>query len=450
MYKILFLIILLLITTTTAHAAEPPEVTAAAAVLIEVDTGMVVFGKLEHNRIFPAGLTMVLTALVVLDYFCPDEVVVVGQEIRAVMDDAARANHVVGEYITVRNLLRACFYLSANDSANVLAINVALRALEQETMPFNAAERHFALLMNEKANELGAVNSRFINAHGYHHSNHFTTPFDMALICREALGNDIIRELSRETRWQGNGAGANPEPGWSTRNYNFTSRNEIILLGGEFFYPHATGMRTGFTTPAGQSLAATAMKDGVELVAVISNSPDPGRWRDAALLFDYGFDNFSHVAILGEGEIVGKFEIDNPRRQDGGNMHLLATEYFTLFLSRQQIDSMDRKLEFLPDAVADYSDGIILKPPIEEGQLLGFVSYFIGETTLYTGPFTAQRSAEPRTVFTDIEYYRDVIVGIFFVREAVPYWIIAGLSMIIISYISFRVVKRLKSYKTRY
>jgi D-alanyl-D-alanine carboxypeptidase (penicillin-binding protein 5/6) len=432
------------------RAAEPPDINAAAAVLIEAETGMVVFGKYERSRMFPAGLTMVLTALVVLDHFDPDEVVVAGQEIRSVMGDAALANHVIGEHITVRNLLRACFYLSANDSANILAMNVAKRDLGEETLPFNAAERHFSRLMNEKAHELGAVNSNFLNPHGYHHNNHFSTPYDMALICREALNNDIIRQISAETRWQGNGAGPSPEPGWTTRQYSFTSRNELILPGGEYFYPYAIGMRTGRTTPAGDTLASAAMKDGVELVAVISNSRDPGRWQDAALLFDYGFDNFSHVTVMNEGDTVGKIEMQNPRKQDGGAMQILATESLTLFLSQNRLSEMRGELAFLPDAVYESDTAILLRTPIEEGQILGLITYYIGDEILYSGEFAAMRGAETRSVFTDIDYYWELTVNIFFVREAVPYWIIAGLSLIIVSYVVFRVVRRVKIYNRRF
>ncbi|MCL2702330.1 MAG: D-alanyl-D-alanine carboxypeptidase [Defluviitaleaceae bacterium] len=429
-----------------ALAQEPPQVSAAAAVLVEAGTGKVLFGKEEHRRIFPASLTTILTAMVVLDYFDLDEVIVTGSEVRAVPDDSSKAGNVEGESITVHNLLRACIIISGNESASVLAMAVAKRVTGDSSIPYTAAERLFGELMNEKAREMGAFNSNFVNPHGYHHSNHYTTAYDMALISREAMKNDIIRALCAEVRWAGNGAGPDADPSWTTRNYNFTARNELIVPAGEFHYPFATGMKTGRHSAAGDTLAASAMKDGIELIAVISNSRDPGRWLDAVSLFEYGYGSYSHVILQEAGDVIGEITVRSPRRQDVEVMELLITDTVAGFLKQSELEGLVVDTFFLPEAIVDDPETIIaLRTPVEEGQVLGRITYSAGGEILYTGDFIAAQSVGARTFATDIDYYWEIIESIFFTRQAVPYWIIAALSLIIISYAVYRIIKKYKA-----
>ena len=149
-----------------------PELTASAAILIEESTGTILYEKNADQKMYPASMTKVLTALVALDYFQPEELIKVGSEINEVSLDSSKAGHVVGETLTMKNAIRGLIIPSGNDSANVIAAAVARRAENDDSLSFRQCEAVFTDLMNKKAAELGAKNSHFANADGYHDDNH--------------------------------------------------------------------------------------------------------------------------------------------------------------------------------------------------------------------------------------------------------------------------------------
>ena len=433
-----FLIFLtfILIPDSVFGAAPQPVINARAAVLIEAQSGRVLFGRDEHRRVFPAATTKVLTAMVVLDHLDPSEILIAGPEINELSIHSARSGHVNGEHISVHSLLRALFIMTGNDTANILALNVARRVTGNDNISFEEGTRVFMDLMNQKAWGIGALHSHFANSHGYHDNDLFTTAYDMALITRAALEIDFIRELASETSWAGNGAGPNPDPNWLTRNYNMQTANQL-LLPGQYFFPDAIGVRTGRTSHAGDVLTAAAERDGVRLIAVIMDATDPARWRDSAALFEYGFRNYSHSVIEG-GSVIGEVLVQNPRLQDPDAMELIMLSSFYGFFSNHELENFNIDINFIPDQL----ENGLLVTPVYQGQILGRATYSIDGRVIYEGYFVAARDAESRSLASDRDYLLGRITAALFTREAVPYWIIAGLSLIIISNIVYKLAKR--------
>ena len=160
--------------TAVMLADQAPELQAEAAILIEASSGTILYEKNATQKMYPASMTKMLTALVALDYFKPEDLIVVGSEINEVSLDSSKAGHELGETLTVENAIRGLIIPSGNDSANVVAAAVAKKAENDENMTFGKCEVVFTDLMNKKAEELGATNSHFANAHGYHSDDHYT------------------------------------------------------------------------------------------------------------------------------------------------------------------------------------------------------------------------------------------------------------------------------------
>ncbi|MDR1705693.1 MAG: hypothetical protein LBS19_13555 [Clostridiales bacterium] len=448
--KTAYLIILaiILINPMQALASEPaasdapsvPSIMAKAAILMESGSGKVIYGKNEGERIFPAGMVKILTALVALDYLDPDELIVTGAEIDAVPYDSSKVGHVRGESITVLNLLRALLITSGNESSCVLALAASRIASENPDMGYSAAERHFSGLMNQKARSAGAINSNFTNPHGYHHQNMYSTAYDMAMICREALKNDLIRQLLAETDYSGNGAGELADSSMTTKNYNWKSGNELILPGSAHYYQYATGLKTGRHSAAGDCLAASAKKDGVELIAVLCDDPD--RWANAIALFNHGFDNYAYHTIHQAWSVLGEAPVQNPRLQEADTLEYCITQSVEAYMSQGEAARVVTDVILDPELVEYEGEQAIFLTPVTDGQIVGEVTVSLDRNVLYGGYVTAARDALERTVSTDFEYYKSKIQSIFFTAQAVPYWIIAFLLIIILSYIIFRLAKK--------
>ena len=216
-------------TAGTAYASAEPSVSAVSAILIDQATGKVLFSKEADKRMYPASTTKLLTALVTLDYLSPDEFVVAGDEINAIPYDSSKAYHILDETIKVENLIRGLIIPSGNETACIAAREVARRVSENEDIAYPDAERLFCRLMNEKAKYLGAVSTNFVNPHGYHNDNHYTTAHDMALISVEALNNPLIKQIVQEKEFIGNGAGVNPNLSWITQEYKWSTHNELQI-----------------------------------------------------------------------------------------------------------------------------------------------------------------------------------------------------------------------------
>ncbi|MBS4197289.1 D-alanyl-D-alanine carboxypeptidase family protein [Lederbergia citri] len=277
------LLIIILLAMFTYHKKDqiimsfthsPVHISGEAAVLLDENTGEIIFSKNQNEKLYPASTTKLLTALVVLDRSAPNDKVKIGKEVYLQMEGEARAGLFEGQVQTVEELLAAMLLQSGNDAARSIAIYTANQDKKMNELE---AIQYFADLMNKKAKEIGAVHSHFVNPHGLHDENHFSTAYDIALIAKEAKHNKVISELvSRQF--------------FSTKTHTYQNRNQLLNPNSHYFYKDATGLKTGFTDQAGYCLVSSAKRGNQKLIAVVLHSGKESMWSDSISLLNYGFN----------------------------------------------------------------------------------------------------------------------------------------------------------------
>lgn len=259
------------------------EVAAPSAVLMEAATGTVLYEKDAHTPLPPASVTKIMTLLLVMEALDAGRI---GWDDTVTASEAAAAKGgsqvylEAGEQMSLQEMLKSVVVVSANDCATALAEHVA------------GSEAAFVELMNRRAQELGMENTHFVNCTGLDDEpdaeTHLTTAYDIALMSRELLKHDEIRDYT--TIWMD-----------SVRNGEFGLANTNKLVR---FYQGTTGLKTGYTSAAGHCLSASAERDGVEFIAVVLHCATSGeRFQAAKQLLDYGFANYTLAQPDPETEI---------------------------------------------------------------------------------------------------------------------------------------------------
>lgn len=264
------------------------SVNAGAAVCIDADTGAVLYGKNMNEQKFPASITKVMTAIIVLENCDLDEEVVFSETaLNNLEPGAVTARTSVGDVLTVRDCLYALLYRSANEVANALAEHVA------GSIPA------FVDLMNEKAKELGCINTHFENPSGLNDENHYTTAYDMALIGREAMDNPTFLDIEDDESYR-IGATAEVPQGMVV-----TIGHKMLRSTGDYTDSRVVGGKTGYTSLAGNTLITMAEDNGRRLVAVVLEDRNPYHYTDTEAMLDLGFDSFTNVDASGLMDTAG-------------------------------------------------------------------------------------------------------------------------------------------------
>lgn len=282
---------------------EPPSVSAESAILINADDGSVYFEKNADEQMGPASTTKLMTALVALELCDPDTTVTIPPE--AVGIEGSSIYLVVGERLTVRELLYALLLSSANDAATALAITTS------------GSVENFCKKMNEKAEQLGLSHTRFENPHGLYHDTHYTTARELATIAQEVLRVPLLRQIVATYKY------TIPHDGIDGRRL-LVNHNKLLRS-----YDGALGMKTGFTKKTGRTLVSAAEREGLTLIAVTLNAPDD--WKDHTAMLDYGFASYECVTIAPVGEFEYSMPICGGARK---SVKLRNTEPLTLTLPK--------------------------------------------------------------------------------------------------------------------
>lgn len=235
---------------------------AESAGLFDITNLETVYAKNVHEKLYPASTTKVLTAYIVLKHGNLDDVVTVSKENIALEKDSSNCGLKTGDQISIKDLLYGLLLKSANDAANVLADYIS------------GSTDEFARLMNEEARALGATNSHFVNAHGLHDDDHYTTVYDLYLIFQKALENEEFREICGSTSYQASytdASGKNVTAQWDNTMQYFTRNKippeDVTVLAG----------KTGTTTKALSCLVLLSEnKAGEEFISIILKSQDRG------------------------------------------------------------------------------------------------------------------------------------------------------------------------------
>ncbi len=409
--------------TTPKVEEEAIQIGAVSAILIDQDTGRVLYEKNADDKLYPASMTKVMTALLSVENIKPDEIIEVGSEINFTPWDSSRAGLEVGESISGKNLIRSLIIPSGNEAANTVAMEIVKRKTGKTEIAYEDAEAQFAQMMTERAESLGATNTNFVTPSGYHDDNHYTTARDLALIATKAMQNETIKEIAAEVSFSGPSVEVGATSDMKIVEHNWYTHNQIINPKNPYFYKYATGLKTGFTDLAGECLVGTATFDGTNLLLVLFNSPDPQRWIDAKTLFDYGFNNYNKFELQVADSIIQEVVIDNPIKGTSEYLNILANESATALLANDEIDQVIHTIEFNPTFLSEnYTEtgSPMIKAPILAGQEIGTIRYKIGNELLYEGPVVSAVDVNQRTIITDIKFYTEKLKDFIFSWRIVP------------------------------
>ncbi|MBQ6552158.1 MAG: serine hydrolase [Clostridia bacterium] len=292
-FCILFAAAMLLaaVPSFAANAAlfEKPDIDLSSdhVLLVNLNTGIEVFGVNPDDTVFPASTTKILTAILTIEA-CPDldeKVEVTRSALNHIDIYSSQAGLLAGERLSVRDLLGLLMVKSACDAACVLAERVS------------GSEEAFADLMNAKAAELGCTGTHFVNSSGIHNENHYTTARDVSLITRYALQNPAFLEFFSMKQVATEATEKSGKRFFSTTNYLIDANR-----GGKYYYKFATGGKTGTTTPAGRCLVSTAKKGEAEYLCLVFGASGDSKgnnyaFDDTIALYKWCFDNLSVVKI---------------------------------------------------------------------------------------------------------------------------------------------------------
>ena len=336
-------------------AVPPPRYTSAAVVVMDADTGLVLYGSEHNTRLYPASITKIMTALIVLEHVqdLSERIEFSYNSIWSIPRNSSHIYMDVGETLTVYEALYALMLSSANEVSVALAEHVAGDAY------------HFADLMNRRAASLGAVNTHFVNPSGLPGNGHVTTAYDMALIMREAVRHPVFVEIIGARRFDIPPTERQPKP----RQLLNTNR---LIHPGSYFNEWVIGGKTGWTIAAMHTLVTYAERDGRRLIISTLRSEAGGTFRDTLALMSFGFSMLFEERLVFESasytRMVPVYQNINGEPLNIGYVTLRAGEdlYFKL-----PVDFDIRELRFdlsIPERVA---------PPVLAGDSLGRVTVYV-------------------------------------------------------------------------
>ena len=346
--------VLLAITAVFAYNVNESraavDISAKSAILIEAESGRVLYEQNAFEKMPMASTTKIMTAIVALENSGLGEIVEVGPNASGVEGSSIWLS--VGEKITLSDMLFGLMLASGNDAAIAIAEHVG-GSLEK-----------FVEMMNSKAKEIGAYNTHFCNPNGLPVDNHYTTAYDLALISAHAMKNEFFREVVK-TEYK--------EIPWQGHEWNRVVKNKNKIL---WQYQGGNGIKTGFTKDAGKCLSAAAERDGLQLISVVLCAPD--MFRDCMELMDYGFDNYSNRLIQQAGEHIGDVTVTRGVEE---NFSVYTREDVYYPLTDEEFESLVKRVYIEKEIDA----------PVTEGQKIGSIDIWLGSNQIYSLALTADK-----------------------------------------------------------
>lgn len=356
---------------------EEEQLVAAAAIVIEESSGNSIFEKNAYDRMYPASTTKIMTVLLALKHADLDEVVTVSYAassdgVKAMLDpDSSTLGLREGEAIVMKDLLYGTMLRSGNDGTIAIAEHIA------------GSTDAFVQMMNNYAAQLGMADTHFMNVHGLHDPNHYTTAYDMAILAREAMQNDVFRDIVASVTYN--------MPETNKRSARTITTGPRILNPSEsnYYYDPITGIKSGFHSMAQYCFVGSASKDGVDLISVVFCSNRYYVWYDTEKLMDYGFSQYEHVTLTElyqenpitvyatgydmSDQALGALELSCAPQSAGGSAEITATH--------AEIENLAQTLRNL--VLVEYTRE--LKAPITAGEVIGTMTYLTpdGEAIVY-------------------------------------------------------------------
>ena len=274
-----------------------PAISAESAILMDANTGVILYAKNIHQKSYPASTTKLLTCLIAMERGDLDDMVSFSHDaVFSVPVGSSNMGMDVGESITLEQCLYGILVGSANEVANAVGEYIS------------GSIDNFVSDMNERAAQLGCTNSHFMNTNGLPDDDHYTTAYDLALIASAFFQNEMLCKIGNTARYHFEPTATQPD--------DFYKINKHQLINGEIVYEGVLGGKTGYTDAARQTLVTCAERNGMKLVCVVFREESPTQFTDTVELFDYGFNNFQ---VMNISENEDKYQMESSGFLQTGN-----------------------------------------------------------------------------------------------------------------------------------
>lgn len=391
---------------------EGPSIESPSAIVMEVNTGTILYEKNSHEELYPASITKIMTTLLAIENCSLDEVVTFSAD--AVFKNEGDTSHIardLGEQLTLEQCLYAVMLESANECAYAVAEHVGAK--------LGGDYQTFIDLMNQKAEELGCTNTHFNNCNGLPDEQHWTSAYDMALISRAAYQNEAFRIIT------GTKSYTLPVTNKCEEEYPLHNHHKMLYPyhSYKYLYEYCTGGKTGYTDAAKSTLVTYAEKDGITLVVVVMNTASPNQFTDTITLMDYYLNNFQALSIAENEQNINTDGIENAG----------------LLNTNPSFVTLDDNAYIILPKTASFSDAEFSLKENEEGENVAALEYtyggkIVGSVNIVTSKATVTQTLNETTEVEETPEKNVVVIK--------PYYFLIVLLIIVLLIFLFFLAKK--------
>ena len=354
---ILLYLLFLIQNINFKYYAADVNISAKSAILMCADSSSVIWAKDEHHKLPIASTTKIMTSLLTIEQMeaCGNSEIEITDEMVRV--EGTSMGLMPKDVVTLESLVKGMLLCSGNDAANAASIAVS------------GEKEKFIDLMNDKAKQIGMLNTKFVTPSGLDQGDHHSTAYDMALLGAYAMENERFANIASKKSMK-------VEFILPNKTVNFKNHNKLLRL-----YEGCIGIKTGFTKAAGRCLVSCAQKNGVRLIAVTLNAPSD--WDDHIKLYDYGFEN-TVSKTFDDQNIKLSVKVDN---SETDMLELNSPTWFSKTFKKGDENKVMREVK-LPE---------ICQAPIQKGQIIGKINYHINGKIIGSNDLTASKDIEAKS-----------------------------------------------------
>lgn len=347
----IFVILVTLCTYSFSYADEI-NIVGDGAILIDGETGQVLYEKNPHKQFYPASTTKIMTGILAIELGDLNDIVTIDEDVIK----RTEGTHIALDYdeqMTLKSLVHALLIESANDAAAAIAKNISGNVED------------FATLMNQKAKEVGALNTHFTNPSGLPDEKHVTTAYDLAMIAKYAMKNDTFSNIVKQYNYTIPPTNKKDESRYITTHNKLLYSNKKIEVDGKIVpikYEWVDGVKNGYTQAAQQCLVSSATKSGRKLICVVLKSNGTDVYVDTHKLLNYGFNDFEKTQLSFKNEFIDNIDINN-----GSNPLTtgIVSDSLYVIVPKDCLNNIKKKISILEN----------IEAPIKKGQVLGEIQY---------------------------------------------------------------------------
>lgn len=388
------MLILIFINLIPNFCSTSLPLQSQGAVLIDSTSGQVLYDKNMNSKLYPASTTKIMTAILAIENKKLADTVVINENTPFEIE----GTHIAlegGEILTIEQLLYAALLNSANDAALSLAKAVS------------GSEEKFVELMNQKASELGMLNTHFNNPHGLTDEEHYSSAYDLAILAQYALKNETFKKIIKEITYTIPPTNKKSE----SRNLHTTDRLLFAKNNNKYlinvnnqkrytYYEGAIGIKNGYTSAAKNCNVAAATRNNTTLISVVLGAEGSSVWSDTHYLLDYGFSNFQSIKIANSNEYIDQLPVKNGDRPDVAS--IIPNDLFSL-INRDDLNNIQREIVL----------SSVLEAPISKGTVVGQILFSLNGKEIANTPIVAATNVElvkELSTSSPINFWKVVIV----------------------------------------